>query len=154
MDEIQRRAEEALAMLEPNQNRQRTSSCQLTSGSLLTSNTRQRSSSDIISSAQVANSSHQSHGCNVPHGSQSGPQLVNRVSWRRVGNRIPVHRLASDASELTAEEMARFHNLIPTSRPWCLFYFYLIECYVQFSTGEKDPKPSLFTVGWDFPYNF
>lgn len=111
MDEIQRRAEEALAMLEPNATRQRLLLSQPLSGSS-TSTSRQRSSSDTVSSTQLGNSNSRNSG----HGSSP---TISGVSWRnlpnRVGDRIPVHRLANDARELTAEEMARFHNLIPTT---------------------------------------
>lgn len=115
MDELQRKAEEALAMLEPNQSRPRLLSSQQPSGSS-NSNSRERSAIESVPSAQVVNSN-PAQSRSTPHGSTP---VVSRVSWRnlptRVGGRIPVHRLASDARELTAEEMARFHNLIPTSR--------------------------------------
>ncbi|XP_034252924.1 probable serine/threonine-protein kinase MARK-A [Thrips palmi] len=113
MDEIQRRAEEALAMLEPNQNRLRSLPSQQLSSN---SSNRLRSASELFSSTPTGSSS-AAQGRGTP---PSSTPVLNRVSWRnlqtRVGGRIPVHRLASDARELTVEEMARFHNLIPTNR--------------------------------------
>lgn len=114
MDEIQRRAEEALALLEPNQNRPRLLPSQQISSN---SGNRLRSTSEVVSSSAPAGSSSLAHGrSTLP----SSTPVLSRVSWRnlptRVGGRIPVHRLASDARELTVEEMARFHNLIPTNR--------------------------------------
>lgn len=112
MDEIQRKAEEALAMLEPRQNRL---ALQQSSG-IQNVNNQQQLSADLVPSPLIGNSAHV-HG---PSGLQSSSPILSRVSWRniptRVGSRIPVQRLASDARELTAEEMARFHNLIPTTR--------------------------------------
>lgn len=115
MDEIQRRAEEALAMLEPNQNRPRLLPSQQLSSN---SSNRLRSASELVSSNSVSTGS-----SSLAHGRSTLPSsnpVLSRVSWRnlptRVGGRIPVHRLASDARELSVEEMARFHNLIPTTR--------------------------------------
>lgn len=113
MNEIQQRAEEALAMLEPNHNRQMIPFSHSISGSSNT-NVRLRSASDGVSSTQAGNM----NGRNTTNGSSSSS---SRTSWRnlqsRSSNRIPVHRLANDARELTVEEVARFHNLIPTPRP-------------------------------------
>jgi len=113
MDEIQRRAEEALAMLEPSQNRPRLLPSQQP---LSNSSNRPPLVSELVSSTPSGSSG-------LAHGRSTLPSsapVLSRVSWRnlptRVGGRIPVHRLASDARELTVEEMARFHNLIPTTR--------------------------------------
>ncbi|KAK3925716.1 Serine/threonine-protein kinase 40 [Frankliniella fusca] len=111
MDAIQRKAEEALAMLEPRQNR---TSNQQPSGSQNVSN--RQTSGDLVPPSHIGNSAH----TRVQNGIQSTPSILNRVSWRnlptRASSRITVHHLANDARELTAEEMARFHNLIPTTR--------------------------------------
>lgn len=109
MDEIQRRAEEALAMLEPNQSRQRPFN------HIQIPNSWQQLSADSSTSSQTGTSS-LSLGSSALH---SLSPTLNRISWRSVharGSRFPVHRLANDARELTAEEMTRFHNLIPSAR--------------------------------------
>lgn len=110
MDEIQRRAEEALAMLEPNQNRPRL----LPSRQLLSnSGNRLRSSAESVTLVPAGSSSLAHGRSTLPN---STPVIYSRNLPTRVGGRIPVHRLASDARELTVEEMARFHYLIPTAR--------------------------------------